>query len=144
MPGNANPVMAEALIRAAAQVIAYDAAITLGGPGGYLELNVMMPLIAYDLLSGIELLANAVDVFGVLCVRGIEADEARCREAAGRSLTLATALAPVIGYDRAAEVAQEAARTGRTVREVSGERGVLPPERLDELLDPRRMTEPGV
>ncbi len=143
MPGKVNPVMAEALIMVCAQVIGYDAAITLGGLGGYFELNLMMPLIAHNLLEAIRLLSNAVRAFTDRCVVGIEADTKRCREAAEHSLALATALVPVIGYDRAAEVAQEAQRSGRTVREVVHAWGLLPDEELDALLDPYRMTEGG-
>lgn len=143
MPGKVNPVMAEALIQACAYTIAADAAITHGGLGSHFELNLMMPLIAHHLLTAIEILANAVRAFTERCVVGLEADEARCREAVERNLALATALAPAIGYDRAAEVSKEAAASGRTVREVALEWKLLPPEQLDELLDARRMTEPG-
>ena len=144
MPGKVNPVMAEALIMVAAQVIGYDAAITLGGIGSYFELNLMMPLMAHNLLSSIEMMANAVRAFTDRCVVGIQADEARCRETVERSLALATALAPVIGYDETAEIAKVAHRTGRTVREVATERGVLSPDELDAVLDARKMTEPGL
>ena len=143
MPGKVNPVMAEALIMVAAQVIGHDAAVTLGGLGGYFELNLMMPLIAYDVLRSIAWLANGVEAFTERCVVGIEANEARCQEMVERSLALATALAPIIGYDRAAEISKEAYRTGRTVRQVAAEWDVLPPEELDAVLDPVRMTEPG-
>lgn len=89
-------------------------------------------------------MANAVRAFADRCVVGIEADEERCRETVERNLALATALAPAIGYDKAAEISKEAYRTGRTVREVVLEWGVLPPEELDTVLDPYRMTEPGI
>jgi len=144
MPGKINPVMAEALILVAAQVIGHDTAITLGGLGGTFELNLMMPLLAYDLLRSIEWLANAIDVFTERCVVGVEADPDRCRETVGRSLALATALVPSLGYDRAAEIAGEAHRSGRTVRQVAEAWGVLSPDELDEVLDPHRMTEPGL
>jgi fumarate hydratase class II len=144
MPGKVNPVMAEALIMVAAQVIGYDMAIALGGLGGHFELNTMMPLMAYNLLSSIEWMANAVRAFTNRCVAGIEADEERCRETVERNLALATALAPVIGYDKAAEISKEAYRTGRTVREIALERGVLSPEKLDAVLDVYKMTEPGI
>jgi fumarate hydratase class II len=140
MPGKVNPVMAEALILAAAQVIGYDGAITQGGLGSVFELNMMMPLIAQNLLEGVQLLANASRLFADRCVRGIEADEERIRERVAGNLALATALAPAIGYDRAAEVAKEAYRSGRTVRQVALAWEVLPPEELDAILDPRRMT----
>jgi fumarate hydratase class II len=143
MPGKVNPVMAEALIMAAAQVIGNDAAITLGGLGSFFELNVMLPLLAHNLLGGITILAGAARAFADRCVAGIEADEARCRETVERNLALATALAPVIGYDRAAQISKEAYRSGRTVREVAAEWEVLPPGELDAVLDPAKMTEPG-
>jgi len=143
MPGKVNPVMAEALIMVAAQVIGYDAAIALGGLGSYFELNMMMPLMAHNLLNAIETMANAVRAFTDRCVVGIQVDEARCRETVERNLAMATALAPVLGYDAAAEIAKEAHRTGRTVREVATERAVLPPDELDAALDAHKMTEPG-
>ena len=144
MPGKVNPVMSEALIMAAAQVIGHDAAITLGGLGSYFELNLMMPLLAYNLLRSIEWLANAVVAFTERCVVGIRADEARCQESLERNLALVTGLAPRIGYDRAAAISKEAHRSGRTVRQVAAEWQVLPPEELDAALDPRRLTEPGL
>lgn len=109
------------------------------GPG---ELNLMMPLMAYDLLRSIEWLVNGVYAFADRCVVGIEANEERCREMVERSLALVTALAPVIGH-AAAEIAKEAHRTARTVRDVAEEHGVLSPEELNKVLDPYRMTEPG-
>lgn len=144
MPGKVNPVMAEALIMVAAQVIGYDMAIALGGLGGHFELNTMMPLMAYNILSSVEWMANAVRVFTNRCVAGIGADEERSRETVERNLALATALAPVIGYDKAAEISKEAYRTGRTVREIALKRGVLSPEKLDAVLDVYKMTEPGI
>jgi fumarate hydratase class II len=104
----------------------------------------MMPLMAHNLLSSIEWMANAIHAFTDRCVAGIEADEKHCREAVERSLALATALAPIIGCDRAAGISKEAYQTGRTVREVAAEWGVLSPEELDAVLDAYRMTQPGV
>jgi fumarate hydratase, class II len=144
MPGKVNPVMVEALIMACAQVIGYDAANTLGGLGGYFELNLMMPLLAHNLITGAALLANAVEAFRDRCVRDIAVNAERCEAQVTRGLALATALAPVIGYDRAAEIAKEARRTGRTIKAVACERLDLPDARLDALLDPARMTEPGL
>jgi len=144
MPGKVNPVMAEALIMVAAQVIGNDAAVTLGGLGSYFELNLMMPLIAHNLLQSVHILAGAVSAFDERCVAGLEADAERCGEFVERNLALATALAPAIGYDRAAEISKEAYRSGRTVREVASEWNVLPAPDLDRLLDPKRMTEPGL
>jgi len=144
MPGKVNPVMAEALLMVCAQVIAHDLAITQGGLGGYFELNLMMPLLAHNLLSSIEWLSNAVTAFTQRCVLGLEADEARCRESLERNLALATGLAPLIGYDRAAELAKEALLSGRTIRQVASEWNVLPQEQLDAALDPYEMTKPGL
>ena len=144
MPGKINPVMAEALILVAAQVIGHDTAITLGGLGGYFELNLMMPLLAYDLLRSITWLGRAVRAFTERCVAGIEVNVERCREGVERSLAMATALAPRLGYDAAAEIAKEAHRTGRTVREVAERRTDLSAEELDAALDPLRMTAPGL
>ena len=143
MPGKVNPVIPEAVMLATAQVIGHDAAITLGGLGSTFELNLMMPLIAHDLMSSIELLANASWALATQCVEGIEADEERIEHQVEWSLALATALAPHIGYDRAAEVAKEAHRSGRTVRQVAEEWEVLPQDELEEVLDPRRMTGEG-
>jgi fumarate hydratase class II len=144
MPGKVNPVMAEALIMVCAQVIGYDVANTLGGLGGYFELNLMMPLLAHNTLSAVSLLACGTTAFIERCVKGLEVDAARCRASVERNLALATALAPVIGYDRAAQIAKEAHRSGKTVREVALAQGVLSPAELDALLDPLRMTEPGL
>ena len=143
MPGKVNPVIPEAVIMVCAQVVGFDAAITLGGLGSHFELNLMMPLIAHNALTAIDLLANAARVFTERCVVGLEADVARCEETVERNLALATALAPALGYDKAAEIAKEAQRTGKTVREVALAWGVLPEAMLSTLLDARRMTEPG-
>jgi fumarate hydratase class II len=140
MPGKVNPVMAEALIMVCAQVIGYDTAITLCGLGGAFELNTMQPLIAHNLLNGIKILNNAVHLFITHCIIGLQANAERCEAAVERNLTLATALAPVIGYDKAAKIAKEALRTDQTVREVALAWEVLEPEKLDKLLDPYRMT----
>ena len=141
MPGKVNPVMAEALIMVCAQIIGYDVANTLGGLGGYFELNLMMPLLAHNLLTGIEILSNATRAFTERCLAELKADIVRCEETVERNLTLATALAPVLGYDKAAEIAKEAERSGKTVREVAREWKVLPDEELARLLDALRMTE---
>jgi fumarate hydratase class II len=143
MPGKVNPVIPEAVTLATAQVIGYDAAITLGGLGSVFELNLMMPLIAHNLLRSIELLANASWALATRCIEGLEADEERIKASVEGSLALATALAPHIGYDRAAEVAKEAHRSGRTVRQVAADWKVLPKEELVEVLDPARMTGEG-
>lgn len=140
MPGKVNPVMAESLIQAATQVIGCDAAITLGGLSGNFELNVMMPMMAYNLLLSIQLLKNGVEVFNRKCIKGLRVDEKRCRESVGKSLAMVTALTPVTGYDKAAEIAKEAYRTGKPLKQVIMEKKILPEEEVDKILDPESMT----
>jgi fumarate hydratase class II len=144
MPGKVNPVIAESVLMAAAQVIGNDAAITIGGQAGNFELNVMMPVIAHNLLESIRLLAASANNLADRCVSGITANVERCREMIEKSLAMCTALAPEIGYDAAAAIAKESYETGKTVREIAMEKQILPPQRLDELLDPMRMTMPGI
>ena len=144
MPGKVNPVIPEMVMQVAAQVIGNDAAITWGGANGNLELNTMMPLMAHNLLESIELLANASTTLRVRCVEGIEADRVRAGELAEANLIVVTALNPHIGYDRGAEAAKEAFASGRTIREVVLERGLMEEEELDRVLDIERMTEGGV
>src|SRR6185295_7083124 len=141
MPGKVNPVIPESVLMVAAQVVGNDAAITIAGMSGVFELNVMMPLIAYDLLQSIEILANASRLLAEKCVEGIEGNRERCEELVERSLAMVTALVPKIGYDAAAEIAKESMRTGKTVRELCRERNVLPEAELAEALDPRGQTE---
>jgi fumarate hydratase class II len=143
MPGKVNPVMCESVMMVSAQVIGNDTCITWAGANGNFELNVMMPVMAHNLLESIRLLANVVDVFCEKCVRGIVANKERCRELIELSMAMATSLAPKIGYDRAAEIAKESAKTGRTVREIAREKKVLPEKDLEHALDPIKMTEPG-
>ncbi len=140
MPGKVNPVIAESAAMVAAQVMGNDAAIAIAGQSGNFELNVMLPLIAYNLLQSIELLANAAENLTDQCVVGIEATE-RGPELVEQGLMLATALAPVIGYDKAAEITKEAYKTGKTIREIAREKTDLSEEQLDDLLDARRMTQ---
>jgi fumarate hydratase class II len=144
MPGKVNPVIPEAVHMVAAQVMGNHTTVTVGGLGSYLELNVMMPVMAHALLQSVRLLTSASDVLADRCVRGIEADEARARELLERNLSLGTALAPHLGYDRAAALAKRAFHENRSVREVARDEGVLEEERLDEVLDARGMTEPGI
>jgi len=142
MPGKVNPVIAEALIQACCQAVSADLAVVQGGQWGFFELNTMMPLVAHNLLGSIELLGAATRNFAENCVRGLAAT-ARGPELVERGLALATALAPLIGYDAAVDIAQEAARSGRTVREVARERAGLTDEQLAQALDPVRMTGPS-
>jgi fumarate hydratase class II len=142
MPGKVNPVIPESLIQVCAQVIGNDAAITLGGLSGNFELNVMMPLIAHNLLQSIRLLANGVDNFSRRCIEGLEADRERCEEMIEKSLALATALTPKIGYDEAARIAKKAYAQKKTIRQVVDEEGILSKEELNRWLDPRSMIAP--
>jgi fumarate hydratase class II len=139
MPGKVNPVIPEAVMQAAAQVVGNDAAVTWGGANGNFELNVMMPLIARNLLESIGLLAVSAALLET-CVAGIEADADRAGDLLSRNVIIVTALAPRIGYDRAAAVAKKASTEGKTVREVALEMGVLPPDELDAALDLFPMT----
>jgi fumarate hydratase class II len=143
MPGKVNPVIAESLLQVCVQVIGNDTAIMLGGQAGNFELNVMLPVMAYNLLQSIQLLAAGGKNFTVKCIAGLTANEARCEAMIEQSLAMCTALAPEIGYDAAAKIAKESYRTGKTVREVTLEQKVVSPERLKVLLDPRQMTERG-
>jgi len=140
MPGKVNPVIAESVAMVAAQVMGNDTTIAIAGQSGNFELNVMLPLIAYNLLQSIELLANAAENLTDQCVAGIEAT-VRGPELVEQGLMLATALTPVVGYDKAAEISTEAYKTGKTIREVASENTDLSEEKLDELLDARHMTE---
>ncbi|HEX4696760.1 MAG TPA: class II fumarate hydratase [Candidatus Udaeobacter sp.] len=143
MPGKVNPVMSESMMMVCAQVIGHDATITWAGANGNFELNVMMPVMAYDILESIRLLSSVVDIFCDKAVRGIVANEERCRELVELSMAMVTSLSPRIGYDRAAEIAKESAKTGRTVREIARDKKVLPEEELERALDPINMTAPG-
>ena len=138
MPGKVNPVMCEMLIQVSAQVMGNDAVITFGGSFGNFELNVMMPVIAYNLLQSISLLTNGARVFARRCVAGLEADTEKCEANIEKSLAMCTALAPVIGYDKAAKIAKKAFETNRTVREVAIELSGLEPDVLEALLDPKK------
>ena len=142
MPGKVNPVIGESVTQVAAQVIGNDSAITIGGQAGNFELNVMMPMMADNLLQSIRLLSRVCTVFVDKCISGIEADEERCGEIIEQSLAMCTSLAPIIGYDNAAAIAKEAYASGSTVREIAREKGVLSDQELDRVLDPLSMTKP--
>ena len=144
MPGKVNPVIAESVLMAAAQVIGNDLAVTIGGQAGVFELNVMMPVMAHNILESIRLLAASADNFADRCISGIDANRERCNEMVEKSLAMCTALAPEIGYDAAAAIAKESYKTGKTVREIAARKKILSPKRLSEILDPMRMTMPGI
>jgi fumarate hydratase, class II len=136
MPGKANPVIAESLLMVCAQVIGYDATIAWCAAAGNFELNAMMPVMAYDLLESIELLAASTRNFAEKLVDGLEADRTRAEGFVEQSLAMGTALVPEIGYENAAALVKEAHATGRTIRDVAREKSGIPAERLEQLLDP--------
>ena len=139
MPGKVNPVIAESATMVAAQVIGNDATIAIAGQSGNFELNVMLPVLAYNLLQSIALLATTADNLTDQCISGIKATE-RGPELVEQGLMLATALAPGIGYDKAAEISKKAYKEGKTIREVAREDTDLSEEELDKLLDARKLT----
>lgn len=142
MPGKVNPVICESVLQVAAQVIGNDLSVTIGGQASIFELATMMPVMGHNLLQSITLLATSSENLASRCIEGIEADEERCRTLIEQSLAMCTSLAPEIGYDAAAALAKEAYQTGKTVREVGLAKEILPRKRLDQLLDPAKMTKP--
>jgi fumarate hydratase class II len=142
MPGKVNPVIVESLTMVVARVIGNDATIAFGQTGSFLELNVMLPVTADAFLESVRLLGRAADNFAARCIEGLTATD-RGPKLVEQGLMLATALAPVIGYDEAAKMAKDAFKSGRTIRELALERGMTETQ-LDELLDPAAMTEPGL
>ena len=143
MPGKVNPVLCETVLQVGAQVFGNETVVALAGASGSFELNTMMPVLAYNLLQAIELLANASRVFAGGCIRGLEADVSRCQSNIERSLAMGTALVPAIGYDKAVQIVKAAAASGRTVREVALEQSGLDRATLDRLLAPASQTGPG-
>ena len=143
MPGKVNPVIPESVCQVAAQVIGNDAAIAVGGQSGNFEINVMMPVCAYNLLQSIDLLAAAARNLDAQCVRGLKATS-KGPETVERGLAIVTTLVPRIGYDASAAIAKQAQESGKTVKEVALETTDLSPDELDEILDPSGMTEPGL
>ena len=144
MPGKVNPVITEVVRQVAAQVIGNDAAVTVGGALGEFELNVMMPVMAHNLLQSVDLLTSAAAIFREKCIEGLESDAERARALVEQSFPIITALVPRIGYEAAADIAKEALATGRAVREIAAERKALAPEELEEALDVRKLTEGGI
>jgi len=140
MPGKVNPVIPESVAQVAAQVMGNDTAITIGCQAGNFQLNVMLPVMAHNLLSSIKLLGASARLFAEKCVNDLSANEERCRAVIEESLAMCTSLAPEIGYEEAAAIAKEAYATGKTVREVAAEKKVLPKKKLEALLDPMKMT----
>ena len=142
MPGKVNPVICESLIQVCAQVIGNDTAITIGGQGGIFELNLMLPLISHNLTQSIEILTTGSQMFTDKLVKNLKANKEICAGYIEGSLAMCTALAPIIGYDRAAEIAHKAYKSGKTIREVSMEEKILNKKELDTLLNPENMTKP--
>jgi aspartate ammonia-lyase len=142
MPGKVNPVIPEVVNQVAFQVIGNDLTITMAAEAGQLQLNVMEPVIAYNLFQSLEMLTAAVHVLTERCIRGIAANREHCRDLVEGSIGIVTAVVPALGYERASEIAKEALATGRSVREIIIAGGYLPPDRLDELLSVDAMTRP--
>ncbi|MEZ6118945.1 MAG: class II fumarate hydratase [Pirellulaceae bacterium] len=143
MPGKVNPVMCESAMQVAARVMGNDQTIAVcGATGGQFQLNIMMPVMGHTTLESIRLLANEADAFVEFCVDAMEANEDACEAAVEQSLSMVTSLNPLIGYEKAAHLAKTAFKTGKTIRELCREEGVLPDSTLTEALDPWRMTEP--
>jgi aspartate ammonia-lyase len=144
MPGKVNPSVPEMVNQVCQQVWGCDAAILAACAGGQLELNVMMPVIAWNALHASTILGNAMKVLADRCVSGIRADEARCRELLDRSTAVATALSPYIGYAATADIAKTSVNTGRPIADIVRERKLLPEDRLNAILSPEAMTSPGI
>jgi aspartate ammonia-lyase len=144
MPGKVNPSVPEMVNQVCQQVWGCDATILAACAGGQLELNVMMPVIAWNALHASTILANAMKVLADRCVKGIQADEARCRELLDRSTAVATALSPYIGYAETADIAKTAVKTGRSIADIVRERKLIPEDKLAEILSPEAMTSPGI
>ncbi len=143
MPGKVNPVIAESMAQVCAQVIGNDAAITFGGASGLLDLNVMLPVIAHNLLESEYILANASVMFADKCIAGLQANEDKCEQQIQWSMSMVTSLAPIIGYEKASEVAKKAVKEGKTVRDICTEEKLMPQHELDQLLDPTTMLAPA-
>lgn len=143
MPGKVNPVMMEMMDMVCFQVIGCDTVVLLAAQAGQLELNVMLPVVAYNILHEIEILGNAVDVYEKYGITGITANEERCRSFAQGSIGIVTVLIPYIGYAKAAEIAKESLSSGKSIRRVIVEKGLFPEDKLNDIFDLYRMTEPG-
>jgi fumarate hydratase class II len=143
MPGKVNPVIPEAVTMVAAQVIGNDATLTAAALNGNLDLNVMMPVMAYNIIESVELIGNASRLFAEKCVAGLRANVDICRQYAERTAALVTAIAPAIGYDRAAALYKQALSEQKPIREVIIASGAMTPEQLDKVLDLERLTRGG-
>jgi fumarate hydratase class II len=143
MPGKVNPVMCESLMQVAARVMGNDQTVALSGAaGGQFQLNIMMPVMGHATLESIRLMASATRAFVDFCAEGMEANAEACEAAVEKSLSMVTSLNPLIGYEKAAALAKEAFKSGKTIRDLCREEGVLPEKTLNDALDPWSMTEP--
>ena len=142
MPGKVNPVICESILQVSAQVIANDLAVTLGALGSVLELNLMLPLIAHNLLYSVSILSNSISVFNNKLMKGISANKIKCENYIEGSLAMCTSLAPIIGYDAAAEIADESFNTGKTIRQVVEEKNIIDSKVLNRVLNPQNMINP--
>ena len=143
MPGKVNPVIPEAVNMVAAHIIGNDTAVSIAGMNGNLDLNVMMPVIAHNLLESLELLGHTAKVLAEKCVHGISANVAQCHDYGERTASLVTAVAPILGYDAAAKIFKKALAENKPMRQAILEEGLIPKERLDEILDLKKLTEGG-
>ena len=144
MPGKVNPSVAEMVNQVCYQVMGCDLTVAMAAEAGQLELNVMMPVIAWNTIHMSTILRESMNALRMRCVEGIEADPARCRELLDRSTAMATALSPYIGYARTAEIAKESVRTGKSVREIVLEHGLMDERQLSRILSVESMTRPGI
>ncbi|MEJ2111984.1 MAG: aspartate ammonia-lyase [Acidobacteriota bacterium] len=143
MPGKVNPVAAEMVNMVCFQVMGCDMTVLMAAQAGQLELNVMMPVVAYNLLHSIEILANAIDVLTFKCIKGITVDAARCRSYAESSMSIVTVLNPHLGYAKAADIAKEYLASGKSIRQIILDKDLMDEDRLNEIFDLKKMTEPG-
>jgi len=143
MPGKVNPVIAESMAQVCAQVIGNDAAITFGGASGLLDLNVMLPMITHNLLEAEELLSHAAMMFADKCIAGLQANAEKCEQQIEWSMSMVTSLAPIIGYEKASQIAKQAVKEGKTVRDICLAQKIMPQNELDKLLDPTTMLSPS-
>ena len=142
MPGKVNPVICESLIQASAQVVGNDLSITLGGLGSYFELNLMLPLIGNNLIESITLLSNGIEMFNDKLLNNLEANKKVCNDYVEGSLAMCTTLVPIIGYDKATEIAYEAYKNNKTIREILKSKNILSEQEINRLLDPHIMIKP--
>ena len=144
MPGKVNPVIAEVLDQACYQVIANDLAVSLGVENGQFELNVMEPVISFNMFNSMKYMTNAVDTFVDKLLIDLEPNREQCQEWLDKSVGVVTAMLPHIGYENSAMIAKEAYNTGKPVRQVILEKGLISKEKMEKILSPRQMTTPGI